>query len=369
MTSQKPTILHVIDTTGPGGAETVFLQLAAACNQNGYHSIAVIRGPGWVEEQLKKLDVEYRIFDCKGSFNVRFLWSVIQLVRANNVQVIQSHLLGSNVYSSLAGLLTRRRVIVTFHGHVDISPTERFRTAKLLLVRMGANRIVCVTAALMKVIMEMGDSRLLKKSIVIANGVDITQLVVLPIRQLPNGKDNPLIFGMLGNIRTAKNYFLAVDFAELLVVAGYNISLKIAGDDSKKLASDLKLYVKNKRLDHIIEFYGFIDDVPRFFNSCDFFVMTSSTEGHPLALTQALAAGLPVVTTPSGVEEIIENGVTGFISSNHDKQKLYNLVKSCIDLDDEKMKEVQLAGRNLAVSRYSLSAMCAEYFNIYATTK
>ncbi len=51
---QSQSILHTIDTTGPGGAETVFLNLLEHLVFGGYRNIALIKGPGWVEQQLKK---------------------------------------------------------------------------------------------------------------------------------------------------------------------------------------------------------------------------------------------------------------------------------------------------------------------------
>ena len=46
------TILHIIDTTGPGGAETVFIDLATRFPKEKYRSVVVIRGKGWVYDEL-----------------------------------------------------------------------------------------------------------------------------------------------------------------------------------------------------------------------------------------------------------------------------------------------------------------------------
>ena len=62
------TILHVIDTTGPGGAETIFVDLAAGLDPSMYRSVALIRGPGWVQTALEARGVKTFILDCKGSF-------------------------------------------------------------------------------------------------------------------------------------------------------------------------------------------------------------------------------------------------------------------------------------------------------------
>ena len=96
------TILHIIDTTGPGGAETVFIDLATRLPKDKYHSIVVIRGKGWVYEELCRRGVQPILLDAKGSFNWRYLLNLIKLIRSNRVDLIQSHLLGASVYCSMA---------------------------------------------------------------------------------------------------------------------------------------------------------------------------------------------------------------------------------------------------------------------------
>src|SRR5690606_5052205 len=130
--SAAKTILHVIDTTGPGGAETVFIELADRVRQRGYRSIVLIRGPGWVRNQLILRGFTPYVVDAKGSFNWRFLREMLRIIRRGRVVVIQSHLPGSTVYCAMAGLLARKPVIATFHGMVDVGPSERFRSAKVL---------------------------------------------------------------------------------------------------------------------------------------------------------------------------------------------------------------------------------------------
>ena len=48
------TLLHVIDTTGPGGAETIFIELADRLRARGHKSIVTVRGEGWVADTLRQ---------------------------------------------------------------------------------------------------------------------------------------------------------------------------------------------------------------------------------------------------------------------------------------------------------------------------
>lgn len=360
---QNRTILHVIDTTGPGGAETVFLTLAMACNENGYHSHALIRGPGWVEERLKAMNIEYQVLDCKGSFNFRYLMQLLKTVKQLKPLAIQSHLLGSNVYASLVGILSRTPVIATFHGYVDISPKERLRWVKLLLIGLGAKRIVAVTPDLKNGIAVSGNWLLRRKAKVIPNGISTEQFDGIAQKRLESRSASPLVFGCLGNVRRAKNYQLAVDFIVHLNNKGVSACLRIAGDDTNTMARKLKEYCREKGVASNVTFCGFIDDVPGFFDSIDIFLMTSSSEGQPLALTQALAAGIPVLTTPSGVEEIIP-GELIFVSKDHSADSLFESLNRIL-VEEVDSPELYLKRRSYIQQHFSAPAMVEAYLRDY----
>jgi hypothetical protein len=56
MTDKQRTIIHAIDTTGPGGAETVFLDVVQQLQLENYNNLAIIKGAGWVEDTRLSLD-------------------------------------------------------------------------------------------------------------------------------------------------------------------------------------------------------------------------------------------------------------------------------------------------------------------------
>ena len=92
------TILHTIDTAGPGGAETVFIDLVTRLPERKYRSVVVIRGKGWVYDELCRRGVKPILLEAKGSFNLRYLFGLRKIVQSEGVDLIQSHLLGTNVY-------------------------------------------------------------------------------------------------------------------------------------------------------------------------------------------------------------------------------------------------------------------------------
>lgn len=366
MSHPQGSILHLIDTTGPGGAETIFTQLAAYTQNQGFRSIAVIRGPGWVQSELERLGVETRVINCKGSFNISFLRSLRDIIRTEEIDLIQAHLLGSSLYGSLAGLWTRTPVISTFHGHVDVSPKERLRLLKFLIIQLGSKSIVAVTQKLRDMLIRV-PTVLASKVITISNGIDTTLYAPGPAAPLRRDHDvphNAIMIGCLGNVRRAKNYNLALETLKDLDDRGIDARLLIAGDDTNSLAEEHKQYAKELGVEDKVVWLGFYKDTPAFLNAIDIFLLSSSSEGHPLAITQAMAASVPIVATQCGVEEILTHGRTAMLvecgSAHELGQKILNVYR------DPSLKDrLTERARSVVERTFSLDAMFENYKTLY----
>jgi glycosyltransferase involved in cell wall biosynthesis len=136
-----------------------------------YRSLIVIRDKGWVYEELCRRGVKPILLEAKGSFNWRYLKSLVALIRRENVDLIQSHLLGSNVYCALAGLIARKPVVATFHGAVDVGENERLKWLKFGAINLGVSFIVAVSDSLRENIVSRTPLRN-SKTIVIYNGIN-----------------------------------------------------------------------------------------------------------------------------------------------------------------------------------------------------
>jgi len=355
--------LHVIDTTGPGGAETIFTQLAFETKRTENKTIALIRGEGWVKSELERLGIDVRVVDCKGSFNVKFLMQFIKLIRDEKVTRIQAHLLGSNVYASIAGLICGVPVFSTFHGFVDVSKNERFSFFKFLAIRFGSKNVVAVTDQIRDMLIHIPvlDP---KKIFVIANGVDTN--IFKPLNPFEVAPLNlPIKIGCLGNVRKAKNYPLAIRVLESLVAKGMDIELYIAGDDKNKLADECRVLAKEYGVGNRLRFVGFINNAAEYLNSLDIYLLSSSSEGHPLALTQAMACGIPVVATRCGIEHVVVDGDTALLAENGNPESVVEKIINLIDSDELRKKMFELAPASVKES-WSLSSTLANYLKMYS---
>jgi len=141
-------ILHVIDTTGPGGAETVFVQLATCLDAHKWQSFAAVPGRGWVYDTVAETGLQPIVTPCSGSFDLRYLVALCRAIRNHRIDLVQTHLFTASVYGSLAGTLCGVPVVSTFHGRPDLAGSERYRALKFRILRRGARKVVFVSESL-----------------------------------------------------------------------------------------------------------------------------------------------------------------------------------------------------------------------------
>ncbi len=360
-------ILHTIDTTGPGGAETVFVELATRPIGSNDHNIVAITGSGWVQDELHRRGVNAHVLEVSGSFDIRYFYGLVRLIRKYRVDLIQSHLLGSNVYCSLAGMICRVPVVSTFHGSVDYGSTERHLALKRFALNQGSSRCVFVSDALREEIVErsgIGRSR----TVTIHNGIDVE--VFTPDRNTALSQelrlaDDAIIIGAVGNIRPSKDYATFLRAAALLRGWNSRYHFVVIGDGDNALSPQLLRLRGELGLDDAVHFIGFRNDIATLLNSLDVFVLSSITEGFSLATVQAMACGVPVVVTRSGgPEEIVSDGVNGILVDVQAESQLAEAIGRVTQ--DAGFRQTLVANAlESARSRYTLDAMLVQYRALY----
>jgi glycosyltransferase involved in cell wall biosynthesis len=362
------TVLHLIDTTGPGGAETVFVELADRLRDHGHTSIPVIHGPGWVNDELRRSGLQPVILPAGGSFNWGLLLGLRRLVRRHKVDIIQSHLLGSNVYAALTGFLTGVPVVASFHGMVDVDGRDRLKRLRRFIMRLGVRRFVCVSMALREALVAQGFVGS-DRSGVIYNGIDVARYdrprsdVLRHSLGLP--PETPLA-GCLGNLRPAKGYDVLIRGTAQLKQRGVACHFAIAGQGKGRLANELMALRKELDVEDRVHFLGFQADSAEFLAGLDLFVLPSTSEGFSISTIEAMAAGLPIVATRcGGPEEIISHGQTGLMVQPGDPFALAGAIERLLS-DRERARQMAEDARQMARERFDIGQMVKAYLSIYA---
>jgi glycosyltransferase involved in cell wall biosynthesis len=335
---------------------------------DGYNNYAVIKGAGWVEEQLKRRGVKYYIAKPYGFMSIPYYWSLLKLVRQQNTALIHAHLLGSTLTYSILSLIVKVPVVATLHGRVDVNPNERFVAIKNCIIKLGVNRLVTVSRDLASYI---SARKLFKQDDiqVIYNGIEESHYGKSSSTQLRSSlgiAGDVILVGSLGNVRPAKSYDVLIAAAASLIKEGqYNLHFIIAGHQKPDLMGELQILIDHYGIQDRIHFIGFHENTNEFLGQLDCFVLSSSSEGFSIATIEAMATGLPVVATRcGGPEEIIEHEKNGLLVTVNSAIALAEGIKTIVE-NKVLAQTLSSAGRKHVESLFSFAAMVDSYKKLY----
>lgn len=141
---------------------------------------------------------------------------------------------------------------------------------------------------------------------------------------------------LVGRLNSQKRFDRAIDVAKKLREAGSDFEMRIIGEG--ELRGDLECRIEKYGLAGIVKLLGFRKPPYPDMAIADLYLSTSSSEGYPLTLCEALCLGLPVVSTKTtGPSEILDDSRYGLLV-DHDIDSIYNGVKRMID--DEELREM-----------------------------
>lgn len=364
---KKRTILHTIETGGPGGAETVLLNLTTRLDPDRFRSIVVLCHDGWLRQRLLERGVETHLVEWNAWYDFRLPRALISLVRREKVDLIHSHLPDQNFYACVAGRLSRTKTIVTYHGPVELAQADHAKEAfKLRVVRTTAACTTVVCDYVGKMLAERGFPT--SKIVRIYNGVALerfSQSLNGHFRsELGFAKENKLV-GMIANIRRPKGYEFFVRAARQVADRIPAARFVAVGDIDKTLGPPLQALVEQLGLQERFFFAGTRADVPEVLSSLDVFVLSSLSEGFPLATLEAMAAGKPVVVTNTGgTSEVVQDGSTGFLVPPGDAGALASRMCQLLE-NPAKAAEMGAHARERIEREFAIPQMVKRYEQLY----
>ena len=368
------TIIHLIETTGPGGAETVFLELVRGLDPARWRCIAVTPSPrtdvpngDWLATQLRASRIETVVLDERGAFDLRSFWRLTQIVRTCGASLVHAHFFGSSIRAALLSIVTGIPSIGTLHGVHDIAPNERYLRAKIAIANRGLSRLVFVSEPLRQAVLAAYP---LERTFtrVIPNGVDPERCSGADgsgVRSELGIDPAEFVVGTVGNLTPAKGTDVFIRAAAILKAQGHRMRFVVAGDLKGEHGERLAGLRDSLGLENEVILAGFRSDIPRLLASFDMYALTSRSEGFSIALVEAMAAALPVVATRcGGPEQILRDGVTGMLVENESPGAVAAAI-AALWRDPARRAELAHAASNDVRQRFSVSAQIAAYEREY----
>lgn len=249
----------------------------------------------------------------------------------------------------------RRPLVVTVHGNADVYELPPLLAPATRAVLTRADAVVSVSRDLADY---LRSSMRVPNVIVIPNGIDVRTFNV--------GRSGGPGVSLLSICRLVprKNILVLIDAVERLVAEGHDLSLVIAGTGPEKSAIEQRV----ARASSAVRFVGFIDEAEkrRLLTEADVFVQLSTREGLSIAALEALSSGVPcLVSDLPGVREPIDAGVTGWYVSDPESVDSVVVALRRVVGDRERLPDMRRACRAVAEQRYSLQAMCEQYWKVF----
>lgn len=348
-------VVHVVFSLDVGGQERVILDLARGLVARGHRTTVIsLTEGGTLRERFAGIPVE-TIASGQG-FNPRTIARLARRLRELAPDVVHTHNRSPLIYGAPAAKLARvPRLVHTKHGRSDGGVAVR-----ALAHLYDAYVAVSEDTARVARDTEHVPARLVR---VIDNGIDVAQFVPDAgargrVRKELGVAPDTCLIGSAGRLVPEKNYGLLLAAAAGALARG-EAALAIAGDGPERDALRAQAPAG-------VRWLGIRHDIPALLSAFDVFALSSATEGLPIAVIEAMAAGLPILCTAvGGLPKVVRDGATGRVIAAGDRAA-YTAALDGLVADAGLRSTLGEAARADAATRFSLARVVDDYLTLYA---
>lgn len=323
-------------------------------------------------ELLAKLGIDGVTFDMRSRFiDPMVIVRLAGKLRDVRPDVLQCHLVRANLYGRLAARLANVPVVVnTVHNEEEYFSSPALPSRMARCAEFQTQSYVSAFVAVSKASRAAYSQAMripLEKIRVIYSGVDMSTMAPRRSQRdcrnslgLPNGV--PLIVSV-GRLHPQKNYAMLVRCAAAIKAHQPTAVFAVAGDGPER--GNLVQMARDLDVESSFKVLGRIDDVQALVSSADVFVLSSCYEGLPLVLLEAMAQGIPCVSTDiGGVSEVNIAGSPCTLIPSGDQDALVGELLRLIG--DMNMRETQgQLARQVARRWFSSEVMMRSYVELY----
>ncbi len=363
-------VLQLITPAGFYGAERWVLALANnLAHERVVCDLAVPRESATqdlsVAEHYPVESGKVHYLSMKGRFDFSIVQQLVAVIRNRQIQVIHTHGYKSDIIGLLAAKRTGIHCVSTPHGY-----PSKVGLKMAAFIRLGTFflRYFDMVAPLSEELCSDMTRYGVPESQIrfISNGVDLKEINDFrqPSAVITNGGAGHRTIGFVGQMIPRKGLVDLLEAFDQLYRDDYKLRLQLLGDGSQRPELETKAAGLTSAAG--IEFLGFRSDRLELMAGFDLFVMTSSLEGIPRCMMEAMALGVPVVAYDiPGVDQLVEHGVTGFLAPHGDKSALAACCQKLMDSPDL-ARELADSARKRIDEQYSAARMAREYEALFA---
>ena len=358
-------VAHIVLNLEVGGMERVVVDLVREGLALAQRlSVVTVSSRGELASVVEAMGVPVICVNKPPGLKMGAVKDLAAVFRKLRPDVVHTHQIGALFYAGRAARLAKVPLVVhTEHG----KHFARLRTRWMgRFAACYAARFFCVSEDLASHV-RLNRVAPPRKVVVVVNGIDTDRFSV-------KGKEGALsaslgipagvpLIGTIGRLNEVKRQDVLLRAFAILLQSVPTAHLLIVGDGP--LMNDLRGLAIELSISSVVHFVGYQASPELYLQMMDVFALSSRSEGMPLVLLEAGAAGLPVVATRvGGVPEVIVEGETGLMVPPENETALATAL--CNLLHDIPMaRQMGEAARRRVVAEFSLRRMAAEYQRHY----
>lgn len=356
---EKIKVIQIIDTLSTGGAERAAVNIINSLPSEKVEKyFCTTRKGGPLLEELNK-DVVYLNLTRKTTFDLIETIKLYKFIKNNNIQIIHAHSSSLFISKIMKTLLSNVKVI--WHDHYGMSENNQ---RSIFLYKIFTKRVDFIFSVNQK----------LSEWALINLKFDPNKINVLPNFIVESGKENIISLPgtkkqrivCVSNMRTQKDHFSLIKAMKIITDNDSDVHLLLIGKRvNNQYTLNLLKEIKKLKLEKVIHFFDEIDNVQPFLKQCSIGVLSSKSEGLPIALLEYGLMGLAVVVTNVGqCAEVVDFGSAGLLVEPENPEALAQAI--IFLLNNEKFRsDLALKLQNRVVSKYSEQAVIPEIIKIY----
>lgn len=369
--TNKPTIFHIITDLHEGGAEGVLYRICEF-DTSSTHVVVSLSVGGKYALMLKGLGIEVIELQLNNPFLfISSFVKIFRLIRIYKPQVVQTWMYHSDFFGGVAARLAGARSVCWGIRHSNLTfGTVKAKTiliAKIcaLLSYFVPDQIISCSEQGMYSHIKFGYCS--KKFVVIQNGFNVDKFVPnksqrIMLRRSILGDYNGIVFGMVARFDAQKDHENLFRALHMLKVSGFCFRCILVGNGIDNTNLQLDKYLSKYGIQDYIVLLGRRSDIPAIMNAIDVHVLSSLGEAFPNVLAEAMACGIPCITTDVGdAAQIVGN--TGWVIPSKNPQKLFEAFVDVIHAfkADSSWLDRKREARLRIIQKFSMNSMVAEY--------
>ncbi len=331
-------------------------------SENGIESQEIVRGI-----VVRRIPYDFKVSNSPFSF--KWFYTLFPILREIAPDLIHIHTPVPGL-GDMVALIADMKIplVVTYHAgsmrkglwHLDALVWLYEHTLMRVLLWL-ADEVVCSSLAVQKDFLPF----VLHKSSVITPAVDSSLFTPDPIQGTPRDTVTLLSVNGLGRGEEHKGVRRLIDMLPSLLQTHANVRMVFAGEGSNRsMYEDL---VQERGISHAVTFLGAldVDGMCRAYRTADVLVLPTTNDSFPTVLLEAMACGLPVISTTVGsIRDIVEDGVTGFVVDPWDPFAFLDRVRTLCD-DAALRVRMGAKGREYTIERHSWEYAARAYRACY----